>query len=141
MSYPTRLFISTAVLGGLLIFFANSVPAQSQTAPAVLAEKSVPTVLSEVKPALLINGYRMSKIIGSKIVNDQNETIGVVDDVIMSASPEAPFFVVSVGGLLGMGTRHVLVASHSIDLQGGRILLPGGTVAELKNLPIFAYTN
>jgi hypothetical protein len=57
----------------------------------------------------LAAGYRASKVIGSSVVNDGGETIGKIDDLLVSADGKQPYAVLSVGGFLGMGTRLVVV--------------------------------
>jgi PRC-barrel domain len=80
----------------------------------------------------LAAGYRASKVIGSSVVNDANETIGKIDDLLVSSDGKQPYAVLSVGGFLGMGTRLVVVPDN-------RVILPGGTKEGLKMLPEFKY--
>jgi hypothetical protein len=57
----------------------------------------------------LAAGYRSSKVVGSSVVNDANETIGKIDDLLVSRDGKQPYAVLSIGGFLGMGTRLVVV--------------------------------
>src|SRR5512133_2716201 len=57
----------------------------------------------------LAAGYRASKVIGSSVVNDANETIGEISDLLVSLDGKQPYAVLSIGGFLGMGTRLVVV--------------------------------
>ncbi len=84
MSYNARLVIATAALAAALVAATSLTPAGAQTAPATTAAIETRVGLAEVNPALLSNGYRVSKIIGSNVMNDQNEKVGVIDDVIIS---------------------------------------------------------
>src|ERR1700746_2307047 len=61
--------------------------------------------LVKVDVQKLAAGYRASKVIGSSVVNDANETIGKIDDLLISSDGKQPYAVLSVGGFLGMGTR------------------------------------
>ena len=49
-------------------------------------------------------GYRASQVLGSTVVNDANETIGKIDDLLVTRDGKEPYAVLSVGGFLGMGT-------------------------------------
>ena len=49
-------------------------------------------------------GYRASQVLGSTVVNDRNETIGKIDDLLVTRDGKEPYPVLSVGGFLGMGT-------------------------------------
>jgi hypothetical protein len=54
-------------------------------------------------------GYRASKVIGSSVLSDANETVGKIDDLLVSPDGKQPYAVLSIGGFPGMGTRLVVV--------------------------------
>jgi hypothetical protein len=87
----------------------------------------------------LAAGYRASKVIGSSVVNDANETIGKIDDLLVSSDGKQPYAVLSVGGFLGMGTRLVVVPYDTLKFADNKVILPGGTKEGLKMLPEFKY--
>ena len=72
-------------------------------------------------------------------LNDANETIGKIDDLLVSPDGKAPFVVLSIGGFLGMGARLVVVPYDSLKLVDNKVVLPGGTKEMLKMLPEFKY--
>jgi hypothetical protein len=72
-------------------------------------------------------GYRASKVIGSTVVNDANQTIGKIDDLLVTRDGKEPYAVLSVGGFLGMGTRLVVIRYDSLKFPDNKIMLPGGT--------------
>jgi hypothetical protein len=84
-------------------------------------------------------GYRASKVIGSSVANDANETIGKIDDLLVTRDGKEPYVVLSVGGFLGMGTRLVVIRYDSLKFADNKIVLPGGTKDGLKMLPAFQY--
>jgi sporulation protein YlmC with PRC-barrel domain len=85
-------------------------------------------------------GYRASKLIGSSVVNDQNEKVGTVEDIIIGKD-KVLFAVLQVGGFLHIGGRMIAVPFQSLvlDETGSKIKLPGATQEALKNLPEFKY--
>jgi len=85
-------------------------------------------------------GYRASKVIGSSVVNDANETIGKIDELLVTRDGKEPYAVLSVGGFLGMGTRLVVIRYDSLKFADNKIVLPGGTKDGLKTLPVFQYS-
>ena len=85
-------------------------------------------------------GYRASKVIGSRVVNDANETIGKIDDLLVTRDGKEPYVVLSVGGFLGMGNRLVVIRYDSLKFADNKIMLPGGTKDGLKMLPAFQYS-
>ena len=105
-----------------------------------LAQGAPQTIsLMKVDAATLATGYRTSKVVGSTVVNEANETVGTIDDLIVTPTEKVPFAVLSVGGFLGIGTKYVIVSFSSLQIKGKEILLPGATKESLKNLPDFKY--
>jgi PRC-barrel domain len=95
--------------------------------------------LVKVDVQKLAAGYRASKVIGSSVVNHANETIGKIDDLLVSSDGKQPYAVLSVGGFLGMGTRLVVVPYETLKFADNRVILAGGTKEGLKMLPEFKY--
>jgi hypothetical protein len=97
--------------------------------------------LMKVDPQSVATGYRTSKVVGSTVVNEANETVGTIDDLIVTANEKVPFAVLSVGGFLGMGSKYVVVPFSSLQVQDKKMMLPGATKESLKGLPEFKYSN
>ena len=96
----------------------------------------------KVDPQTVATGYRVSKVIGSTVVNDANETVGTIDDLIVTPGERVPFAVVSVGGFLGMGTKYVVIPYNSLQVKDkDHMLLAGATKDSLKTLPDFKYAS
>ena len=95
--------------------------------------------LAKVDVQTLSGGYRASKIIGSNVVNDADETIGEVNDVLVSSDGKEPYVVLSIGGFLGMGDHLVVVPYDKLKFGGKKVTLMGGTKEGLKMLPEFKY--
>ena len=95
--------------------------------------------LVKVDVQKLAAGYRSSKVVGSSVVNDANETIGKIDDLLVSRDGRQPYAVLSVGGFLGMGNRLVVVPYDLLKFGDNKVILPGGTKEGLKMLPEFKY--
>jgi sporulation protein YlmC with PRC-barrel domain len=124
---------STTILAGAALLTASlSGPVFSQGSPQTVT-------LMKVDPASLATGYRTSKVVGSTVVNEANQTVGTVDDLIVTSTEKVPFAVLSVGGFLGMGSKYVVVPFNSIQVKDKQMLLPGATKDSLKALPEFKY--
>jgi hypothetical protein len=95
--------------------------------------------LVKVDVQKLAVGYRASKVIGSSVVNDANETIGKIDDPLVSLDGKQPYAVLSIGGFLGVGTHLVVVPYETLKFVDKKVILPGGTKEGLKMLPEFKY--
>jgi len=85
-------------------------------------------------------GYRASKVIGSSVLNEANETIGKIDDLLVTRDGKEPYAVLSIGGFLGMGTHMVVVPYDSLKFADNKVVLPGGSKDGLKMLPVFQYS-
>jgi hypothetical protein len=97
--------------------------------------------LAKVDVKTLAAGYRASKVIGSSVVNDANETIGKIDELLISSDGKQPYAVLSIGGFLGMGTHLVVVPYDTLKFGDNKVALPGGTQDGLKMLPEFKYAS
>jgi hypothetical protein len=129
MEYPVPLTIAAAVL---LLSLGN--PAYAQGTPQTIA-------MTKVDPASVATGYRTSRVVGSPVVNEANETVGTIDDLIVTGNEMVPYAVLSVGGFLGMGTRYVVVPFNAISVVDKHMMLRGATKDSLKALPEFTYAS
>lgn len=84
--------------------FASFAHAQTAT----VAAKEV-FVIAEPTAVLSYN------LIGLKIVNGDDATIGEIKDLII-ANGQLTGYIVSVGGFLGVGERYVIVAPDAVDI-------------------------
>lgn len=110
-------------------------------APA-MAENVTQTIeMVKVDVQKLSTGYRTSKIIGTSVVNDAGETIGKIDDLIVSPDDnKSAYVIISVGGWLGMGTHLVALPYNSLQITTNKVTLPGATKDGVKALPEFKYS-
>lgn len=85
---------------------------------------------------------RVSKVVGASVYNDQNQSVGSIDDVLMSdADHKAGTAVISVGGFLGMGAKLVSVPFDQLKIQDDKIVMPGATKESLNGMPEYHYTS
>jgi hypothetical protein len=107
---------------------------------------SPPAALSQAMRLVVVDvqavaeGYRVSKLMGSTVVNDHKDEIGTIDDIVVSRD-RVLFAILQVGGFLGLGGRLVAVPYKDLVLDdpSGKIVLPGASRDELKKLPEFQY--
>ena len=124
----TMIVVSAALASVILLSGSAAAQGTSQTVN-----------IAKVDVQKLSAGYRASKVIGSNVLNDANESIGKIDDLLVSPDGKTPFAVLSIGGFLGMGSHLVVVPYDSLKLVDNKIVLPGGTKDTLKMLPEFKY--
>ena len=126
------MFASAALLSAGIVFVSNGVGAQGMPQTVELAKVDVQKLAA---------GYRASKVIGSSVVNEENEVIGKIDDLLVSLDGKEPYAVLSIGGFLGMGTHLVAVPYETLKSTDDKIMLPGGTKNSLRMLPEFKYAS
>jgi PRC-barrel domain len=124
----TTMLASAAMLGVSLLSCPAGAQGTSQTID-----------LAKIDVQKLSAGYRASRVIGSSVLNDANETIGKVDDLLVRPDGKTLFAVLSIGGFLGLGTHLVVVPYDNLKLVENKAVLPGGTKETLKMLPEFRY--
>ena len=125
----TMLLASAAIIGVMLL----AAHANAQGVPQSVE-------ITKVDVQKVAAGYRASKVVGSSVVNGANQTIGKIDDLLVTRDGKEPYAVLSVGGFLGMGTRLVVIRYDSLKFADNKIVLPGGTKDGLKMLPAFQYS-
>jgi hypothetical protein len=126
---------SIGVLSGaaaIALMLSGSVHAQS--APQTVT-------LMKVDPQTLATGYRTSKVVGSTVYNESNQTVGTIDDLIVTPGGQTPYAVLSVGGFLGLGSKYVVVPFTSLKIVDKKMVLPGGSKEALEALPEFKYAS
>ena len=126
------MFASAVILSAGIVFVSNGVGAQGVPQTVELAKIDVQKLAA---------GYRASKVIGSNVVNEENEVIGKIDDLLISLDGKEPYAVLSIGGFLGMGTHLVAVRYETLKSTDDKIVLPGGTKNSLRMLPEFKYAS
>ncbi len=108
----------------------------------VLAQGTPQTVqLTKVDVVKMATGFRASKVIGSSVVNEADDTVGKVDDIIIAESGKSPYVVLSVGGFLGIGEKLVVLPYEQLKTMDRKIVMPGATKDALKDLPSFKYAS
>jgi hypothetical protein len=124
--------LPASIAGAAIVVIGLTANAMAQGAPQTVS-------LMKVDPQSVATGYRSSKIVGASVVNENNETVGTIDDLIVTPSERVPYAVLSVGGFLGMGTKYVVLPFSSLQIKDKQIVLPGATKDALKALPEFKY--
>lgn len=121
----------------------TTTPGSTQTPPAATTSPraGMPATTATTSAA---DARRASQIIGANVINEENRTIGEVDDLMVSANDgSVTTAVLSVGGFLGIGERYVAVPISNLrwNTEHSRWMLPGATVDSLKARPAFSYPN
>lgn len=124
---------------GLLAALAAT-PALAQTAPAT---GSPPGTAASAAPdantrTLDSHRWRASSLMGEKLFDSTNATIGEIEDLIFTPDGGLTVIVSLGGGVLGRGKK--LVALPYAQLQHSeRWIIPGATKASVEQMPEFKF--
>lgn len=118
-----------------LAFVAFTQPGLTQVAGTV----KIPTDKGTLQAVAL--GYRASKLVHTAVYNVSGSKIGRVDDIILTPARGASYFIIDVGGFLGLGQKRIAVPSSLFKIIDKKVVLPGVDTSDLKSLPVFNYSS
>ena len=81
-------------------------------------------------------------LLGASVRNAAKEIVGKVEEVYVSKNGEIKSVVLSIGGFLGLGARHVLVAWPDLQLQrdnNSLVMTMNVTKEQLKAMPEYTF--
>ncbi|WP_426955961.1 PRC-barrel domain-containing protein [Muricoccus radiodurans] len=123
---------------------AGNAPDNPAGSPAGGTARPGTTMPAATAPAAAgATSERASRMIGSNVYNERNESVGSIDDIVFGTGGASPMAIVSVGGFLGIGAK--LVAVPLTDIRWGasdnRWTISGATRDSLTSLPAYSYDN
>jgi sporulation protein YlmC with PRC-barrel domain len=128
----------TAALAGtaLLATVASAQTPSTTTDRANTANTAnTATTLSE---SSLHGDWRTSKVVGLSVYNENNESIGTINDLLMDKSGNIKAVVLGVGGFLGMGEHLVAVPFDKVKFVDTPV--PSTTASSNSNRPASSTT-
>jgi len=129
MKYSTILLLSGSVLLTPVVALANN-PAEVVGVQPVSASE-----LSQV-----VTGWSAKKqIIGKTVFNDQNQKIGVIDDIVIAPDKKISYAIIGAGGFLGVAKHDVAISIDHFEARGEKFVIAGVTKETLKSVPEFKY--
>lgn len=141
-------FVCTLTSGHLLAADSsaggqNAVSPTAQTEDSVgglrMADKSAVAVrYTAITPADIV----VSKLLGLKVYNTQNESVGEIEDLVIDNGRTLSGIVVGFGGFLGMGKNYVLIDPASIVISTRENEMRANvdtSKGNLKEAPKFSY--
>ena len=130
----TVTLVSALLLAASPFALAQTSPPPPQTPPAATTPSGEPVWYSRQADEM-----RATKLIGTKVVNTANETIGDINEIVLAKDGKVAAIIIGVGGFLGMGEREVAMDFKSIrmsrDQNNNLVLTVNATKDALKNAP------
>jgi sporulation protein YlmC with PRC-barrel domain len=112
-------FITAGLVGSALlatVAFAQSPTATSDrttAAPAAVSDSSFQ------------GNWRASKLVGLSVYNDNNESIGAINDLLADKDGKVKAVVIGVGGFLGIGEHLVAIPFEKVKFVNEPIVYSG----------------
>jgi sporulation protein YlmC with PRC-barrel domain len=86
---------------------------------------------------------RASKLIGTRVLNSANETVGDVNEIVLTKDGKVAAVILGIGGFLGIGEREVAVNFNSIamtrDQNNNLVLTVNATKDSLTAAPAWRW--
>jgi sporulation protein YlmC with PRC-barrel domain len=113
--------------------------------PACFAQQVVGSTklgVANVELRDVTTGWSIKRqVLGKNVFNDNGETIGKIDDIIVAPDKAVSYAVIGAAGFLGVGRHDVAIPVSQLKEHGGKFILPGGSKDAIKALPEFEYAD
>jgi sporulation protein YlmC with PRC-barrel domain len=113
--------VTAALAGTALLATIASAQTPTQT-PTNTGDKATGAAIPE---ASLKGDWRASKVVGLKVYNDNNESVGSINDLLMDKGGSIKAVVLGVGGFLGMGEHLVAVPLDKVKFVNEPVAYTG----------------
>jgi sporulation protein YlmC with PRC-barrel domain len=109
--------------------------------PACFAQQVVgSTQLGVVELRDVTTGWSTKRqVLGKKVFNENGETVGKIDDIIVAPDKAASYAIIGAGGFLGVNRHDVAIPVSQLKEDGGKYILAGATKDAIKAMPEFEY--
>jgi sporulation protein YlmC with PRC-barrel domain len=104
-------YITAGLMGSALLASAAFAQTPAPSATADRAPVAAPVAASD---STYNGNWRASKVVGLNVYNDNNESLGSINDLLMDKSGNIKGVVIGVGGFLGVGEHLVAVSYDKI---------------------------
>ena len=109
----------TAALAGTALL---ATIASAQTPTAATGDHATGATIPE---SSLKGDWRASKVVGLKVYNDENESLGSINDRLMDKGGNIKAVVIGVGGFLGVGQHFVAVPLDKVKFVNEPVAYTG----------------
>jgi sporulation protein YlmC with PRC-barrel domain len=100
--------------------------------PTATTDRMAPSQMS----SSLHGDWRASKVVGLNVYNDNNQSIGSINDLLMDKSGNIKAAVIGVGGFLGVGEHLVAIPFEKIKFINEPVAYTGTASNNSSNPPV-----
>lgn len=109
-------------------------------AAAQVAGGTTTVEASITESTTLAMGWRVKKtLLGKSVDNEAGQTVGKVQDLIISPERSVSYVIVGAGGFVGIGRHDVAIPVTRIQDKAGKLVMAGATKESVKAMPAVAY--
>jgi len=91
--------------------------------PSATTDKAAPAAAATDTSSF--HGWRASKVVGLNVYNDNNESIGSINELLMDKSGSIKAVVIGVGGFLGVGEHLVAIPLDKVKFVNEPVAYTG----------------
>ncbi len=103
-----------------------------------LVSSALGLTAEELKTAA--KGWSIKKnMLGMPVYNDNNDHLGVIEDLVVTRDKAICYAIIGVGGYLGLGIYDVAIPVFHLRMNKSQLTLPNATTESLKAIPAFKY--
>jgi sporulation protein YlmC with PRC-barrel domain len=106
--------------------------------PACLAQQVVGSITRELRDVTTGRSAKR-QVLGKKVFNDNGETVGNIDDIIVAPDKAVSYAIIGAGGFLGVCRHDVAIPVSQLKEDGRRFILAGASKGAIKAMPEFEY--
>jgi sporulation protein YlmC with PRC-barrel domain len=117
--------IATGLVASVLL--ASTAFAQTAQSPTTNSDRA-DTAQAVASPSVQ-GDWRASKVVGLNVYNDNNQNVGSINDLLMDKTGNIKTAVLSVGGLLGVGSQLVAIPFDKIKFVNEPVAYTGASNA------------
>jgi sporulation protein YlmC with PRC-barrel domain len=118
-------YITAGLFGSALL--ATVAFAQNPTATTDSAKPAPAAASDSSLSSLQGSAWRASKVVGLSVYNDNNESLGSINDLLTDKSGNIKAVVIGVGGFLGVGEHLVAVAWDKVKFVDQPVAYTGAS--------------
>jgi sporulation protein YlmC with PRC-barrel domain len=83
-----------------------------------------------------MRALKVSALEDMAVYNGRGEKLGEVEKIMMGADNK-PYFLISHGGFLGLGSKQVAISSDQLALRGDQLIAAALTDEQVRGFPEF----
>jgi sporulation protein YlmC with PRC-barrel domain len=126
-------YVTTGLVGSLLL--ASAAFAEDSATTSDRATMAPAAATASESSTSFQGNWRASKVAGLSVYNDNNESVGSINDLLMDKSGNIKAAVISVGGFLGVGAQLVAVPFDKIKFVNEPVAYTGVSNAPAGTRP------